>query len=938
MPTWHTVKTSLRRIVLLLLACGCLLAASGGLSSGALPAYPVQLSGRYVDWAQQEVPFGSHSYYHAPWRAYMDTWDASSLLDALGVVFNPAPAEAEATARLLAEAGIVSARVEIGWGALDYEDDRRLRPQQEQDMRVVLGALRRHGIRPLILLNSHSGMPAPGRTWQGELSKPAKAGDRVVYLADAEGVVPRYTGFSGIAQFMYPVITAIDTGSGRAELSAPLPRDLPAGRIELAQLRYEPFSGERLADGSDNPAARKTLDGWMRYVRTVTEFVREAMATDDPVDAGFDVEVWNELSFGYHFLDINHYYDPPLVYSQELSYTDGDNRVQGPQVILPLTAAYIADPSHRLPGVRVINGFANQRPWDNGTVLWPGQSGFSRHYYTGWDAVGSQIGEDNRTLKRDAMLDMLGRPDPEGYIPPHVSAFPERWYYAYQTEFVVRDLQPFPGPWKDHYRYSHPGDGVAAEVWMTESNLYRGQFAKELARLANVRVDDPRLSRVMHRLAAKSTLRNYLFQSHKGVQRIYLYAAKGKDSEFALLPEAYYEALRRSGYRLTPAVRRAAGPQLQALGNLVRELRSGERIEQPRFLDVERIASSDETVAYPGDGRDIAPDRYLVEDMAVLPYQLGDRKYAVAYYIVTRDVTASWDESRQRLDPERYDMPERMAEVKLSNVAGRRAEVSVYDPITDERTTPQVTEASATTLTVRLPVTDSPRLLLIEEAQPQPLIVEPELTVQGSGAVFSFVPTVSGEANISWGPYPWRAGGGFQERAYADSRLDRPSAARSTERIGGELPARAGAYEWTGIIAPEQDGRYTFLIDAASCEVTLTIDGQRLIDGCGGPLRGELELEAGRRYTVQATYSSVYEQEQHLDVYWATEHQPREALRPAADPEQQRTMKVTAGKRVELRIPELPPGSGVTVDYRTAEGIRTRYPAWDYDVRGVHWR
>jgi hypothetical protein len=75
-----------------------------------------------------------------------------------------------------------------------------------------------------------------------------------------------------------------------------------------------------------------------------------------------------------------------------------------------------------------------------------------------------------------------------------------------------------------------------------------------------------------------------------------------------------------------------------------------------------------------------------------------------------------------------------------------------------------------------------------------------------------------------------------------------------------------------------------------------------------------------------------------MDVYWAAAQQPREALRPAADPEQQRTLQVSAGERVELRIPELPPGSGVTVDYRSEDGIRTRYPEWDYDVRGVRWR
>ncbi|GBF75996.1 hypothetical protein PA598K_04435 [Paenibacillus sp. 598K] len=933
----RNVRTWLSRGILAVLAVGGLLATSGSPGYGAWPVHPVELPGRYVDWSQQEVPFGSHSYYHAPWRAYMDTWDASQLLGSLGVVFNVAPEEADPTARLLAEAGIVTARVEIGWGMLDYEDTGRLRPQQEREMRMVLGALRKHGIRPLILLNSHSGLPAPGRSWEAELQKPAKAGDRVLQLSAGEKIRPKYTGLKGIAQFMYPVITSYDVSNGRAELSAPLSESLPAGKLELAELRYQPFSGERLADGTTNAASKETVDGWMRYVRTVTGFVKNVMATDDEADAGFDVEVWNELSFGYHFLDINDYYDPPLVYAQELSYSDGSLSEQGAQIILPLTAAYIAKPSSELPGVKVINGFANQRPWDNGTTRWPGQTGFSRHYYTGWDPVSSQIVAANRTLKRDAMIDRLGQPDPKGYIPPHVSAFPERWHYAYQTEYVSRDLQPFPGPWKNHYRYSQPGDGKTAEVWMTESNLYRGQFAKELARKTGVAIGDRRLSALMHRIAAKSTLRNYIFQSHKGVQRIYLYAAKGKDSEFALLPEAYYETLKRAKYRLTPAVRLAAGPQLQALGNLVRQLENGERVEQPRFVDVERIASEDGTLVYRGDGRSVAPDRYLIEDLAVLPYQLSNHRYAVAYYIVTRDVTAVWNPDKGVFDPQRYDKPERMIEVTLSNVAGVGAKVEVYDPLTDTRTKPRVAATTATTLTVQLPVTDAPRLLLIEEDKPQPLIAGAELRMDGDDAILTFVPEVSGEAKISWGPYPWRSGGSFRKITYGDDLLRERTGEQQTSGIGGELPSSKGSYEWTGVIQPDYSEEYSFIVDAASCNVTLWINDRQIIDGCYSGVQGRATLVAGRSYNIKTTYSSPYEQEHHLSLYWASESQQRESVAPAADERQQQRLQVTAGETVVVRIVNLSVGEGVKVSLTSKEGIRAVFPYWDYDVSGVRW-
>ncbi|MFS0723908.1 hypothetical protein [Paenibacillus sp. 1P07SE] len=687
----------------------------------------------------------------------MDTWDASRLLESLGVVFNTNPQEADATAQILAEAGIVSARVEIGWGSLDYDDDSRLLPQQQENVRQVLGALRRHGIRPLILLNSHSGLPAPAKSWEVELVKPAIQGDKVIYLSESSEIEPHYTGLRGVAHYMYPVITAIDPQTGRATLSAPLPASLPEGKIGIGKLKYRPFSGTHTIDGMANPAAQETLDGWMTYVRTVTTFVKEILGTTGSQDAGFDVEVWNELSFGSHFLYSNEYYDPPIEYGQKLSYRHGDREETGPQVILPMTAAYVKDPVNELPGVKVINGFANQRPWDHGASLWPGQTGFSRHYYTGWDPVASMITPENQSLKRDTLLNRWGEPDVSGFIPAHVSAFPERWYYAYQTEYVVRDLQPFPGPWKEHHRYSHPGDNVPPEVWMTESNLYRGAFAKELANQSGVELTNVRLSRVMHYMGTKSTLRNYIFQSHKGIKLIHLYAAKSKDTEYALLPESFYEELKRSDYRLTPDVRREAGPQIQAIRNVVDLMKEGETIDQPRFLGVESIQSDDDVLVFEGNGTEALPDRYRLEDLAVLPFQLRDNAFAVAYYIVTRDITHSWHPEQGLLDPARYDMQEVDYEITLSNVAGLGVSLTVYDPITDEQWQPRLIEATKTTLTVRLPVTDTPRFLMIQEEGPQPLIVTPVLAARDSGATFSFTATVAGEALLQWGAYPLRS-------------------------------------------------------------------------------------------------------------------------------------------------------------------------------------
>lgn len=194
----------------------------------------------------------------------------------------------------------------------------------------------------------------------------------------------------------FPLITGLvpqPDGTVLAQLSAPLNRAVPAGKAELTELKYAPFSGDVLEDGTPNPEARETVDGWCRYVKHVTCAVRDILDSGDPEDAGFDVEVWNEYSFGSQFVWERNYYRPARKFRSYPAYaiagkTTADAEVQA-EIVLPLTIELVNDPAMRLPGVRVVSGFSNQRPWDNGSEMWPGQAGFSRHYYTNLDCSGT---------------------------------------------------------------------------------------------------------------------------------------------------------------------------------------------------------------------------------------------------------------------------------------------------------------------------------------------------------------------------------------------------------------------------------------------------------------------------------------------------------------------------------------------------------------------
>jgi hypothetical protein len=252
------------------------------------------------------LPFGTRSFWLQPWRAYFDTWPASRLLEAVGINFNVKPEQAEATAQLLQDSGFKLARIGIDWSALSYEDPTTFQPANLWRIAARLTALHRHGLRPLVVLDAYSGAPTPAKHFTLETTAATPAGASAVTLtaAGAAEVVPGKTGFNGLTFKGAPdiLITSV-SASGVATLSRPLPHELPAGPHPATTLLYAPFQSPKLSNGEPNPEFQATLKGWLNYVAQVC---KEAASIVGP--EGFDLEIWNELTFESQFLNAENYY------------------------------------------------------------------------------------------------------------------------------------------------------------------------------------------------------------------------------------------------------------------------------------------------------------------------------------------------------------------------------------------------------------------------------------------------------------------------------------------------------------------------------------------------------------------------------------------------------------------------------------------------------
>ena len=741
----------------------------------------VALDEPYENPLHAKIRFPDHSYMLLPWRAYMDTWPTDRLRECVGVNFNPPINHlewADPLARLLRLAGVRSARVEVGWGALECDDPSRFVPREGQRVERLLKALRANGIRPLIILNANSGWPCPIKTVDVRLAEAGKPGDRRIVLepADVAKIKSGYTGPKGQGyQIAFPLIVSADAETGACDLSAPLTKPIPAGPLRLYILRYKPFSnGTVLADGTKLPDTQATYDGWRDFVKTTCTFARDVLGTKGKSDSGFDVEIWNEYTFGSQFFVGDLYYQPRRAFKDKVKYESHGRKAEGREIILPIAVDYLTDPANGFAGVRVISGLANQRPFDNAAALWPGQAGFSRHYYVGanpgaWDNLSGALSPaaEAPALRKFACVDAQGKRQFWPYFVPTTRvSLPEFWGLAMKAEYMSRDLQPFPSEWKGHFRYARRGPEPTGEVWMTEYNFDRHRLAESLVESTGVAKDDPTFIAAMDRFGAKALLRSLVFWSHKGLTTINYFSPCWPIHSLGLIRPGFYERLDKGdSAEITDAdLLSDAGEQMQLLHRLTSRLKTPP-LEVTRPLTVESLVEHGPRLVFKGNGTKANPDRYNRDFTAILPFQTSAKSYAVACYVMTLDVLKVWNPKAGALDMARYDMPPQNFDVTLGNVDGEGATVSLWDPLTDRSETVEVLKRTATTLAVRLPLVDYPRFLMIDEAQPGPLIEDPVLKRETGGATLSFSTNLDGKATVTWGLMPGRTSGGRREVA-----------------------------------------------------------------------------------------------------------------------------------------------------------------------------
>jgi hypothetical protein len=399
------------------------------------------------------------------------------------------------------------------------------------------------------------------------------------------------------------------------------------------------------------------------------------LGTASSANKGFDLEIWNELTFGSNFLYINKYYtNEPYKYEQKDIWNN----------LVKETATYIDSHSTNFTGVQISNGFANTIPWPASSQQPSRITAINKHPYP----PNKSYPQDEYPGKR---LNALGQED--SFVPTYSVYFPEYIGTALQTETIIRDIAPINSEiystLRGRYARVLNGKILPVPVWITEINVHPEESDPDVS-----------LERALA-IKAKAAARFFCFYLNKGVTQVHLYGASGGDKGWGIVQDNFLEYAKQdnASYPLNDA--EYISPTLKVVGKIVNVMKTGIdlNLAKTQSLQVVSIQDNHDHYQFKGDGSKANPNLYNRDVFTFLPFQVNANKFVIPYYVMTRDV-------QRDLSPENFT-------VEISGI-NNVASVSVYDPMNDQNIPVKVSrKVGSNSLVLELTATDYPYLLNI---------------------------------------------------------------------------------------------------------------------------------------------------------------------------------------------------------------------------------
>ena len=133
-------------------------------------------------------------------------------------------------------------------------------------------------------------------------------------------------------------------------------------------------------------------------------------------------------------------------------------------------------------------------------------------------------------------------------------------------------------------------------------------------------------------------------------------------------------------------------------------------------LSLTSVSSYDNAYQFAGNGTANYPPLYNRNMVGFFPFEVTTHKWVIPTYVMTLNMATLYNPSAPATDVTRQDMPPETFSLTINGVNGCTATAAAVDPLTESSVPVTITGRTSSSVTVEVPLTDSPRMLTLQDS------------------------------------------------------------------------------------------------------------------------------------------------------------------------------------------------------------------------------
>ena len=133
-------------------------------------------------------------------------------------------------------------------------------------------------------------------------------------------------------------------------------------------------------------------------------------------------------------------------------------------------------------------------------------------------------------------------------------------------------------------------------------------------------------------------------------------------------------------------------------------------------ISLTSVSNYDNAYQFAGNGTANYPPLYNRNMVGFFPFQVTAHKWVIPTYVMTLDMATLYNKSAPSTDVTRQDMPPETFSLTINGVNGSTTTAAAVDPLSGKSVPVTITGRTSSSVTVQVPLTDSPRMLTLQDS------------------------------------------------------------------------------------------------------------------------------------------------------------------------------------------------------------------------------